>query len=206
MKRNQFLSESIVATIEVKSKLNAEKLGEAIEAAHNVKRLQRRFINENKRPVESPKLLSYVVAFDAETKNMATILGWIRKKYLADEICEDPMPCDRATRAMKQSPAIDGVFIINKGFLYFDNTRLEFFHRDHQSQITTRRFIDPEHNGNWIYTSEPSQNNLLVLFLLLTYALNNTFDPSAYIEDVNFIGDVGSVISPQPEPPEAITV
>lgn len=71
-----FLSESVVATIEVKSTLDQSGLEAAIRAAVNAKALTRNLVTSFWSGHVPPSILNYVVAYDGPA-SMKTVHGWI---------------------------------------------------------------------------------------------------------------------------------
>jgi hypothetical protein len=78
-------------------------------------------------------------------------------------IVQPNIPLDDDKRIQTPSETIDGVFILQKGFLYFDNVPTGFSNAQIRQQ-------NPE--MKWIF-SDTSEGNLLLFFLLLQGATAN---------------------------------
>jgi hypothetical protein len=169
-----FLAESVVATIEVKSILTEQELRRAIKAAHNAKALSR-----NSMPVFSagyfpPKILNFVVAYRGPA-NITTVHTWVDRIHSSESISCPTLPANAEERIRIASPSIDGVFILGKGFVQFDNSPSGFVSDE-------QRKANP--SPKWVL-AESSNGNLLFLFLLLLQATNNVeaawFNPMPYL-------------------------
>ncbi len=170
-----FFAESVVATIEVKSTLTKEELSKAIEAAHAVKQIPQAKYKVWHAGYQPPSILSYVVAYDGPAQ-IDTVSKWVGSLHQELHIPypEFPEP-DHTTVA---SPSLDGIFVLGKGFAQFDNSPLQW------TSLTEFRAEHPE--IRWIF-GELERGSLLLLFLLLTTAINSMADtylqPSAYLPD-----------------------
>lgn len=169
---NGFFAESVVATIEVKSTLTKEDLRQATKTARNVKRLQRSITTGFTSGYQPPSILNYVVAYDGPA-NVETILGWIPEIH--EELSIDPIPLISTTDRLKiPSPSLDGIFVLGKGFIYFDNSPLTL----------ERTTSSPEFLIQWC-CANTSKNNLFLLFMFLTMALSGSSDsrlnPKPYV-------------------------
>ena len=123
-----FLIESVVATVEVKSTLSEPDLQQAITAARNAKQLTPNVTTSFSAGYVPPSILNYVVAYDGPA-HMSTVYGWIPRIHAGLGIAISNLPLDVQARQQTPSPSIDGVFIMNRGFLYFDNVPLGFGNR-----------------------------------------------------------------------------
>jgi len=123
---NAFLSESVVASIEVKTKLTKEELRTAIIAARRVKSLQ---ISPDRSILFDeyvmPKPLNILVAYGGP-KKMTTVHNWIETIYKEEKIAYQAMPENARARLGIASPALDAIFVLGKGFVQFDNFILSF--------------------------------------------------------------------------------
>lgn len=153
---NVFLAESVIATIEVKSLLNEETLKNSIEVANKIKKLNRETPHIRMGYVP-PSIVSYVVAYDGPA-SMQTIYGWLNDIHKTSGITLPDLPADRKRRSSVACPSVDGVFVLGKGFLYFDNTFTGY----------TSNEIHKQHpDTKWIYADSESGNAYL-LFIFLT--------------------------------------
>ena len=157
-----FLIESVIATIEVKSTLSSVELEKAIKAAHNAKQLIPNVVSSFHTGYIPPKILNYVVAYDGPA-SMATVYDWLNPIHKKLGIIQPAIPVDNDKRVQTPSESIDGAFILQKGFLYFDNVPISFSNAQHRQQ-------NPE--MKWVF-SDTAEGNLLFFFLLLQGATAN---------------------------------
>lgn len=157
-----FLIESVIATIEVKSLLTNQELEKAVKAASNAKQLVPNVIFSFHSGYIPPKVLNYVVAYDGPA-SMSTVYGWINPILQRKGIIQSDLPSDENERTKLPSESIDGVFVLEKGFLYFDNVPYSFSNPEHRKQNPSSK---------WIYV-DSTDGNLLYLFLLLQGAMAN---------------------------------
>ncbi len=152
-----FLAESVIATIEVKSLLVEDEFKKAFISAMRCKEMERNFHEGIKMWHSPPKILNYIVAYDGP-QQMQTIYGWIKSIESELQIAYQEMPATREERVNVSSPGIDGVFILGKGFIHFDNFVISHVNpKDRQDNPSMK----------WIFT-ELEVGNLLLLFLNLS--------------------------------------
>lgn len=152
-----FLIESVIATIEVKSLLDQAAIEQSVNAAHNSKLLNPNINRSFTTGWIPPKVLNYVVAYTGPVQ-MATVHGWILNSHRNLDI---PLPSWTQQNKVKISgTALDGVFLLNKGFVILDNTPLTF--NNQQNPVNGIHTISDCNNGS-----------LLMLFLLLQQACDN---------------------------------
>ena len=156
-----FLIESVVATVEVKSTLTKRDLAQAIGAARNAKLLTPNFVEAFQAGYVPPKVLNYVVAYDGPA-NIATVQGWLHEIHGELGLKVADLPADDR-RLHQASPSLDGIFILGKGFSYFDNVPNGF-------NTPASRASQP--SVKWIYADSTS-GSLLLLFLFLQGATAN---------------------------------
>jgi hypothetical protein len=157
-----FLIESVLATIEVKSNLTKEEFEKAVIAARNSKILTTHTTRIVHNGTPPPKILNYIVAFDGPA-NMQTVYQWIAPTYEKNQIPITHLPVFDKQRLSTPADAIDGVFILNKGFLYYDNVSYGFGTSQTRSQMP---------DSKWIY-SNSENSNLLFLFAMIQQASAN---------------------------------
>jgi len=168
-----FLRESIISTVEIKSKISKQKLKESCQASINLKNNE--FIQEPhpqrfSEPVGKivdlglSTISSYVVAFDVGYR-FPTVASWLPK----------------LNSELKTSPEnlIDMIIILGKGTVW----RLKSFPQLGQK-------LQRQHpNAIWAYI-EQKDKNLLLLFLHMLSHITSTshmqFDPLAYAQNVPF--------------------
>jgi len=154
-----YLAESVVATIEVKSVLDKQGFLDAMAAAANVKRLVRKTgVGTMTMGYVPPGILCYLVAYDGP-QNMETVHGWLRS---AEEtgLVYPKIPEDRVQAHALQAPALDAVFVLERGLLHYGNFPVGLY--------------NPKPNGITIESRFAGANtprgNLCTLFLFLTQA------------------------------------
>ncbi|MBP7051142.1 MAG: hypothetical protein KBE65_09015 [Phycisphaerae bacterium] len=157
-----FLIESVVATIEVKSSLTQTEFNNAVKAARNCKALVPNTVSSFRAGYTPPSVLNYVVAYDGPA-NMKTVYGWVGPEYEKLGVRVSQSPQCASDRTEMPSPAIDAVFVLGKGFLYYDNTPIGFLDN-------VARKANP--SLKWVFSDTPN-GNLLFLFLLIQNATAN---------------------------------
>jgi len=170
-----FLAESVVATIEVKSTLDKAGIEQAVRAARKAKQMQKNEIKVFSSGYVAPAIMSFVVAYDGPAQ-MQTAHTWVKEVYQAEGIVEPEMPPEQDRSAIA-GPALDGVFVLGKGFLNFDNAPYGFIQPEH-------RKAHPE--IRWAIV-QADRGSLLSFFLLLTVATSNLegafLNPLPYLTD-----------------------
>jgi hypothetical protein len=176
-----FLIESVIATIEVKSTITQAELEQAVKAARNAKALIPNVTTSFTSGYIPPKILNFVVAY-AGPAQMQTVYNWLPQIHSSLGIVIPALPQDPSQRFRTASPTIDGVFVLNKGFLYFDNVPFGFV----SDQV---RIAQP--TIKWVFADSIS-GNLLLLFLFLQNATANIegkwLNPIPYLASVNVSG------------------
>lgn len=171
---NGFLAESVVATIEVKSTLDKLGVEQAVRAAHNAKALKKNVVTSFSSGYIPPSVLSFIVAYDGPAR-METVHNWVKEVYQAEGIVEPDMPAE-GDRSNIPGPALEGVFVLGKGFLNFDNAPYGFVDPDLRKTHPQIRWA----------IANTERGNLLSLFLLLTVATNSLqgawLNPLPYLE------------------------
>lgn len=157
-----FLIESVIATVEVKSTLTEKDMLQSIKAAANAKSLTPSTTSSFSTGYIPPKVLNYVIAYDGPA-NMSTAYGWIRKIHAQQGITITNLPSELSQRLNTPSPSIDGVFVLKKGFIYFDNVPFGF-------ADNAGRAAQPD--MKWLF-SDCEDGNLLILFMFLQTATQN---------------------------------
>ncbi|WP_373509959.1 DUF6602 domain-containing protein [Thiocapsa sp.] len=157
-----FLIESVIATIEVKSTLTKEDLKQAMKAASAAKSLVPNVTESFRAGYVPPKVLNYVIAYHGPA-SMSTVLNWIPELQASLGIVPEALPKDGNERINTPSKSIDGIFVLNKGFIYFDNVPLGF---------ATDEIRAAHDDLRWVVAETP-KGNLLLFFLLLQNAAAN---------------------------------
>jgi hypothetical protein len=172
-----FLAESVVGTIEVKSTLDSDELMKSIRAAHAAKLLTRNVTTSFTAGYQPPSILNYVIAYEGPSK-MNTVHGWIKPIHNALGITSPALAVGE-TRTKQASPSIDGVFVLGKGFMVFDNVPFGFINDELRQQSPS---------GLWQY-SNVSSGSLLYFFFLITVAVSGIsaswLNPLPYLTNFN---------------------
>lgn len=176
-----FLAESVVATIEVKSTLTEDELKNSFNSIINTKKLTRKFDAIFSSGYVPPSILSVIIAYDGPA-NMDTVKGWIDKYNTANNISYPVLPLKSNEREKVISPLADLIIVLGKGFIKFDNGPFTFYNttslEDLAIQLSNRQISIP--NFKWIISSQ-KENNLVILFTLLTMAISGTLSLSTDI-------------------------
>jgi hypothetical protein len=114
-----WLAEGVVATLELLPHLDAAGLSRAVEKAHRVKALRRSLrgdeANEARRSIPC-----FLLAFDGPARLDEPHI-WLKRACRDQGIAEPDMSDVGAERERVPSAALDGVFVLGRGFLAFDN-------------------------------------------------------------------------------------
>ncbi len=149
-----FLVESVIATIEVKSTLTQSEFGKAAKAARKCKVLIPSSTHIFSVGNVLPAVLNFIVAYDGPA-SMTTVHGWIATEYEKHGIPKVQFPPNEDQRLATPAAALDAVFVLGKGFLYFDNAMIGFSNEQQRRE-------NP--GAAWISCDTPS-GSLLLLFL-----------------------------------------
>lgn len=168
-----FLIESVIATIEVKSILDQKAVTQSVKAARNAKGLTPHVKRVMMSGWNPPRVLNYVVAYDGPA-HMKTARDWIDNAHASENITLPNWTI--ANRTETPGTALDGIFVLGKGFLKLDNTPLSFG--------------DPNTRNQTHVMCDGSAGNLLMLFLALQEACSNLnsawLDPMPYLQSATF--------------------
>jgi hypothetical protein len=169
-----FLIESVVATIEVKSLLDQSGIDQSVKAAKNAKSLVPNINKSFSTGWIPPKVINYVVAYVGPAQ-MATVHGWIVNSHNKYNI---PMPIlTPQNRTQVAGTALDGVILLNKGFIKLDNTPMSLNNPQNPAPGTH-------------IVADSASGNLLMLFLALQEACDNIqgawLNPVPYLQTAQF--------------------
>lgn len=174
---NAFLVESVVSTIEVKSTLTKDEFFTSVRAARRLKAMKR-----HQRGVTfssgfmPPGPMCFIVAFDGPAQ-MKTVHGWIDEILRTDEISIPALPLTGQGRTSVLCPIIDGVFVLGRGFVAFDNLSHTFITDEQRQQNPAVKWS----------IADISDGALLFLFLQLTAAGSGTptltLNPGPYLKN-----------------------
>ena len=171
-----FLIESVVSTVEVKSSLTKSDLKQAMAAAQKAKNLEPKEIASFTSGYIPPKILNFVVAYDGPA-SMGTVLNWMPDLQNELGIVPENLPIDGAKRAQTPSNSIDGIFVMNKGFIYFDNVPMGFANDQIRQSAPDLRWV----------VADCLSGSLMMFFLLMQGATANMqgkwLDTAAYLQN-----------------------
>ncbi len=154
-----FLVESVVSTIEVKSTLTKEELRPAVRAASRLKGLPRGVTRAFWTGHLLPAPLSFVIAYDGPVRP-ETARNWLNEIHQEEGIDVPALPLDAAARYAVASPSVDGIFLLGRGFVQFDNLPISFISQEQRVAHPDLRY----YNGTAVDAT------LLTFFLFLTHA------------------------------------
>ncbi len=160
---NAFLAEAVIATVEVKSLLTYEELATAVASAARAKRLQRNLVTSFRTGHVPPGILSFVVAYDGPAHS-ETFFRWLVDIEKEQGLNTERLPPTGNARAAVLSQSLEGVFVLGKGSVVFDNGTVGVVSDANRTTYPAARFQ---------YIDSASQN-LMWQFLLLTNATSNT--------------------------------
>ncbi len=171
---NGFLIESVVATIEVKSVLDQAAIDQSVKAANTAKNLTPHINSSFSTGWIPPRALSFVVAYSGPAQ-MSTVHSWIQNSHANHNI---PLPnWNQSNRVSVPGTALDGVFVLQTGFVKLDNSPMTL--NNHQTPVSGTHVICDSNSGN-----------LLMLFLALQEACDNIqgawLNPIPYLQSVRF--------------------
>jgi len=173
-----FLVESVVATIEVKSTLTKDEFRNALLAARNVKSLKSNKVESFHVGYQPPSIMSYVVAYDGPA-SMNRVYEWKNELITELELVYQDMEPSLDARVKIPAPSIDAIYILGKGFLYYDNAPLGFY-TDEQRKMNQ--------SIKWIFGDNES-GNLLLLFMHLCQIVGgmsaNILNPIPYLKSAS---------------------
>ncbi|WP_196894923.1 DUF6602 domain-containing protein [Aureivirga marina] len=155
-----FLIESVNATIEIKSTLTKIELKKAIQSAANIKRLDRnvdRYINPQ--GTVPPRLYCHLVAFNCKVK-LETVNKWFIEIEKELNLNQENFPQKLEERTSTPSQALDGIFILGKGTIIYDNLPVRF------GNITQDLYVNNPSNKKIVFNQV--DKNILLFFIIIT--------------------------------------
>ncbi len=169
-----FMIESVVATIEVKSILDQDGIDQSVKAARAAKLLTPHVAMSFSTGWIPPRVLNFVVAYEGPAQ-METAHRWILNVHSTYSI---PLPqWTHDQRETFPGTALDGVFILQKGFVKLDNSPMTF-NNTHPPATGIHAICDT------------TSGTLLMLFLALQEACNNIqgawLDPIPYLQSARY--------------------
>lgn len=161
-----FFAESVLATIEVKSKLTKSGLFKAMNAALKVKALHR---NEASAWIigpgyKAPGILCFLISYDGP-KNMVTVGNWVKEFEEKLGLNYPPLGSTISERMKVVSPSLDGIFVIGKGLAVHDSLPIWLITDD-------QRAVRPD--LRW-YSADIKSGVLLFFCVLTTAGCGVTF-------------------------------
>jgi len=157
-----FLVESVIATIEVKSLLTQSEFSTAAKSAYNCKQLKANTVSSFHAGYIPPSILNYIVAYKGPA-SIKTVHGWVATEYQKHGITQTAIPSDESKRISTPANAIDAVFVLGSGLMYYDNVPMGFSNEQHRKSNPSSK---------WIFTDTPD-GNLLFLFMMIQGATAN---------------------------------
>jgi hypothetical protein len=177
---NCLLSESVVSTIEVKSTLDKDGLTQAVLAARKSKELKRNFVQGVKMGYTPPSILNFLVAYNGPA-SMDTVYKWLKDVHAEHGNLEsyDPIPVETPRHSMI-SPSLDGIYILGKGMIQFDNKLVTIISKEDREKSPLSKWE----------VKDTDKDNLLFLFLAITQACigfsTSTVDMASYLKGQSF--------------------
>jgi hypothetical protein len=114
-----WLAEHVIATLDLLPCLDAAGLSRAVEVAHRVKALRRSLRGDDENEARR-SIPCFVVAFDGPARLDEPHI-WLKRACRDQGIAEPDLPDAGTDRERIPSAALDGVFVLSRGFLSFDN-------------------------------------------------------------------------------------
>lgn len=186
---SMFMINSVLATIEVKSKLTKSELTKAMTAAKKVKELDAEMMQDfnarwpkgvalsaiagTKRPQHTK---CFLVAYDGPSK-METLSDWLSESCLKCGIPNSHRDHPALMMHTVESPGLDGVYILGKGFVQFTNSPIRYVPDEFRTEHSTAKW-------EWV---QLNRGALGVFFLNLLYATDHNLafalDPIRYAKE-----------------------
>jgi hypothetical protein len=151
-----YLIEAVSATVEVKSTLTYAGFRKASTAAHQLKAMRKAIATGVAFGTPLPSPVCYVVAYGGPA-SLNTVYEWIHRFSRDERLAFPRLPPAVRDRVNVTCPGIDAIFILGKGFLYFDNAPIGWLPENVRER-------DPD--ISWLWVNQP-EGNLLHFFLLL---------------------------------------
>jgi hypothetical protein len=158
---NGFLAESVVATIEVKSILDKAAIKQGVQTARTIKSLKKSLVTSFHTGYQPPSILSYVVGYDGPNQ-VDSLHKWIAEVHQEESVVNPVMGNTLKDRIAMASPSVDGVFLLGRGFVYFDNVPIGFITDAVRNQHPDIRWM----------IADSVDGNILLLFTFLTQAVS----------------------------------
>lgn len=162
-----FLNESVVATIEVKSRLTRGGVNQVVGAGVATKSLIRSTSGLT-RPIAT-----FIVAY-AGPAHMSTVFNWIRNAYTSRHLSDPHFVPETMPRHMIDSAALNGVFVLGRGACLFEND-IGYLHGGH--------YFNADPDSAWSITNYERGSLALffaVLLGLVASSQHTQFDPWPY--------------------------
>ncbi|MGD8780132.1 MAG: hypothetical protein PVH88_14355 [Ignavibacteria bacterium] len=123
---NAYLKESVTNIIEVKSTIDKKAIQQAIETTLNSKIMESNLTITARVGYVPPNIQSYLLAYNCEV-SLDKVYRWLIEinKELGVTQKKD-LPKDRNERKQILNYSLDGIFILGKGFLVFENQPIGF--------------------------------------------------------------------------------
>jgi hypothetical protein len=174
-----FLIESVIATIEVKSLLQKADLEQAMRAATNVKRLKKNVVQSFSTGYQPPGPMSFVVAYDGPA-GMDTVQGWFASLGKSLGIEYPTLGGSRDARQATASPSVDGVFVLGRGCVHYDNMPI--------SVVSDSLLAERPGIAQWVQI-DCGTGGLLLLFLFLIQAVSGV--SASWLNAIPYVSSTG---------------
>ncbi len=181
-----FLVESVVATIEVKSKLVKDEFFVAMDAARAVKNLPSLPFTGQRFGLQPPSIKNFLVAYEGPA-SMKTACGWIGEYLVDRRVVTSHKSTLWAENSRMIAPGLDGVFVLGKGWLMFENNRSTLWH-EHV----------PNPRAKWTF-ADAERGSLQSLFLFLTESVAVKFGTTQLLP---YLGGIDIKLAEQYEEPD----
>jgi hypothetical protein len=152
-KIDAFLCESVAASLEIKSQLNAKAIKEAVRATLDIKRLKRS-------PTGNPldRLYSVLIAYSGP-RSMDQVYELLAHEHADCNLVQPELPPAINERILCPCPSLDLIVVLGKGFLYHDTLPIGMLPPD-------LRAARPDVKWVWV---DQERGSLLFLYLFLTH-------------------------------------
>lgn len=174
-----FLSESVLATIEIKSLLTEAELETATLSARATKRLSRHFTGGIMLGMPSPGIRAIAVAF-AGPATMETVKRWVDNINEKHSINKNRLAATGNERTMTVSDGLDAIFVLGNGCIMHDCIPVSIVSDEGRSQYPDAKYITLKFNDR----------NLLILYLVLSSMVPSisSLQPNfeRYLENLTF--------------------
>jgi len=172
-----YLIEAVSATVEIKSTLTYEDFKKASTAARTLKQLRKAIGTGIAFGDPLPSPACFLVAYDGPAA-LKTVYDWIARLVKEEGFSFPKLPSEMNARVHTACAGIDAIFVLGRGFLYFDNAPMGWL-------PAAAREKDPDISWIWV---DQNSGNLLYFFLLLNALISGfkyeQINPVEYLKGV----------------------